>query len=551
MRFVLLFCLFLTPLFGEMSEQQRGQIRFLAHQGRITEALELYKRCATEDYDLLRDLCFGIIEQGANSSDPKQNVMAIFGAGAAASPRFTFILEQGLRSEVPEVQLAALSFAGRLYDPSVDHLIDIALSSPFLVTRLEATYLLAKRQEERVLGHLDAIWVKVPPLLHPLLTQVYATIDTPLSSTKLRRFLSHPNKDVRIATILQAAKGQRDELLPQIRMHLASPEPDCQEACVLACSRLRDSSSIEKIRSLSHASSASLRLTSLRALYGLGEKAAEREIRNLAAMGDLDAIFLLGSLPECKSQDLLDTLTSHPDRDVRLNAVCSLLQLRDSKALKGLDEFLFEGTEDLGFMQVPSAGRGVKHWQALPSAEQQLKLRPTLKASTRNLRSKLLTASLELPEKEFLTIAKRVFMREEKELIPLLISCLANHKSADTLQLLQEQEQQTGSPFTRLACALTLYRMGEKGPHLDTIRRWIAKERKELFLEFEEPPPIRQWRNGFTLLPKERSMLLLEAFETLASSQSKEAVEILVDAIAYGHPLSRAALAGLLTLAIE
>lgn len=526
-----------------------GQMLYLLHRGETTLAFENYlahaRACEQHDFALLQQAGIGLLEQGVESADPEIQLMCMFGAGVANTPDLLHVLEKGIHSKEPRIQLVALNYLGKLNDDLADQLLLEALSSPFLLTRLESCYQLAQKNHPSVLMHLQSLMVKVPDLVRTLFPQIVVHLDGNNANQYLKHLLSDTDLDVRLEAILSVAELGRDDFLPQIRTLASQVHYAQQESCALALGELKDTLSIPLLKELSESARSEVRLAAAIALYELGESESLELVEALACAGDLFAIAALGQLNEGKH--LLRKLIKHENRDIRLNATLSLLKQGEAGPI---EEVLIPGKKDLGFLRLSSPGHGLKAWKTVPSHHHNTKGYPNLVQQTIALREKVLTQCIELPETQFLTIARRLIEEKQTELIPLLVVLLENTHSDASIALLKEGQQKAGEPLIRTYCTLALYRLHEEGPYEEQLIRWAKSVSDRMMIQFldedEDPLMVR-----YELTPEETSQLLVETFETLAQAQNKAGIEALIHAMAYGNPKNRYALAGLLIRTTE
>lgn len=550
-RYLMAACLYSAPLVAAFPTEVSGQMFYLLHRGETGQAFEAYLNYSQEnqeqDFPLLQQAGIRLLEQGISSSDAETQLMCMFGAGVANTPELLPVLEKGIRSHDQRTQLIALSYLSRQEDDCADTLLLGALSSPSLLTRLEACYQLALKNHPAVLSHLQSLIVKIPDLARALFPQIIIHLEGGQAQNYLKQFLTDPHVEVRVEAILAIAKEERDDFLPQIRSLASQVHHAQQECCAFALGKLKDTRSIPLLKELSQSQRIEVKLASAIALYELGETNYLELIEKEAKEGNLFAISSLGKLSEGK--DILNNFLLHPDRDIRLNATLSLLEQNENASLK---EILLPGRSDIGFMRAFSPGRALKAWKTVPSHHYNTKGYSGLVQQTIGLREKVLTQAIELPEKEFLDIACYLMQEKQSELIPLLVMLLENKRSPDAIALLKDGHQKAGEPLIRNYCTLALYRLKEEGPYEKQLLEWVEKAADRNLIQFrEEESSSNLFSSRHELTPEEESRFLVETFETLAQSQNQTGVEALVKAIAYGNPKNRYALAGLLIRTAE
>ncbi len=549
-RLILGSFLFSASLFADFPTEVSGQMLYLLHRGETAQAFKAYLDHAHEsgshDFTLLQQAGIRILETGIESDDTETQLMCMFGAGVANSPDLLPILEKGIHAKDQRTQLIAMNYLGRQHDDEADKLVIEALSSPFLLTRLEGCLQLAQKNHPAVLNHLQSLMVKVPDLVRALFPQIVVLLEGNSAHNYLRQLLTDTNIDVRIEAILSVAKEQRDDFLPQIRMLASQAHHAQQECCALALGELKDSASLPLLKELAKSQRNEVKLAAAIALIELGFNDYLDTVKQQAKDGNLFAINALGRLKEGK--EILRPLSTHPDRDIRLNATLSLLQL--GKVVP-CNEILIPGKGDLGFMRISSPGRGLKAWKMVPSAHHNTKGYPALVEQTIALREKVLIQCLELPEEHFLATARLIMKEKQIELIPLLVTLLENAATDGALALLKEGQQRAGEPLIRTYCTLALFRLHEEGPYEEQLISWARSASDQDMIQFKEEEERTSLSSRHELTPEESSRLLVETFETLAQTQNQSGVEALVHAMAYGNPKNRYALAGLLIRTTE
>lgn len=539
-----------SALFATYPTEVGGQMLYLLHRQQAGQAFRNYISYAEEtdeqDFALLQQAGMRLLEQGITSESPETQLLCMFGAGVANSPELLPILEKGIRSKEPRIQMIALGYLARQGDDRADELVVEALSSPFLLTRLEGCYLLAQKNHPEVLMHLQSLMVKVPPLVRALFPQIVVHLDNAGANAYLRQLLQDPELDVRIEAILSIAKAGRDDFLPQLRKLVLGAHHAIQESCALALGELQDSSALARLRDLQKSTRLEVRLAAAVALLELGEKEALTTIDEAARQGNLFAISILGKLK--KSAALLHKLAKSGKRDVRLNAKIALIQQGINT---DLDEILFPDASDLGYVRISSPGRALKAWKTVPCAHQNTKAYPGIVGQTVGLRERLLRAMIELPEEAFYQVARKVLDEKQTELIPLLVTLLENKRTDEATALLKQGHQTAGEPLIRHYCTLALFRMHEEGPYEQQLITWAQEKNDQMLIEFQPEKKRTSLTTRHELTPQQSSRCLIETFEALASAQNQAGVEALVNAMAYGNPQNRYALAGLLIRTTE
>jgi HEAT repeat protein len=555
--FVLFICC--LSLFAEevTPSVSKYQVLYLIQAGEVKRGVELYQRYVAEtgrhDFPILEEMGHLLLQLGARSGDEESLLLSMYGLGIAGSLEGMDLYEMGMTSRNPLTQMATIQFLSRMQDDRVEDLLFKAFSSPFLQVRMEAAYALAMQRSEKVTGMVDALMQKLPDFVHVYFPELFAMIGTPDAMGVLKRMVGHPHLSVRLASILAAAKYGRDDFLADIRAGATHADQAEQETCAAALGYLKDSHSIPLLRNLSRSSHLNVRLSACRSLAKLGDLEYREPIIESALKKNPLAIPMLTDMPNTES--LLISLLNDYNFQIRANAALVLLKKRNPACIPTLIQMLIKDEKDLGFQPVYSLGHAMMAWKVIPSATQYAKkMEINIPSMTLALKEQILLDAMELPEKDFLSIAEMIFEKRENELIPILVHLLENRKTTESIALLEKESKRTGAPFIRTYCHLTLYRMKREGIYADFIYDWIGKGGDHELFQFRD---ILSWtersekENAYLLTPKETSRLLIEGYESLAESHEMRGIDLLVKAIGEGHKKNRFVLAGLLLKAIQ
>ncbi len=534
----------------------RWQPAYLMQRGDYRKAIDLYleayKKSGSHDFELLEQMALILLEHGARSGDPQKQLISFFGARLAGVSSPLDLLEAGLKSHSAETQLACVHTLASLQDDRSDEILLQAMSSEFFPVRMDAGYYLAQRKHPKATGQIEALMQQVPPFVKFLFPQFFATLGTKEALFILRQLMTDQESSCRVEAILNAARFNRDDLLPAIRTrasHLHSAE---QEASATALGMLHDDSSLPRLKKLSTAPSTSVRLAALRSLLEMGQSSAKEAIIEIVKTGDLFAIALAGELQI--GQEELAVFLKNPDLQIRLNAAIALLQAHDVRACMPLMEILLTDSRGLGIVPQFSSGRSLISWKIVPSIDQQKRDFLDMPAVSLAVREHLLQETVELEQQAFLSIARAVFKRQQIELIPLLISLLENTRTPEAILLLQEQANKAGAPLIRTYCMLALFRL-QAGPseYEESLKQWLITHRKTDMIRFRPSLPmgVRPFSSVYELTAEEQSRLLVEICQALADRHDDKCLKLLIEAIRDGHSENRYALAGLLLRALQ
>jgi HEAT repeat protein len=555
---------FLTLCFTLLHAEEeicRQQITYLMQSQSFGAAVDLYQKYREShpehDFELLEQMATIALEQGIRSEQPERHLVAIFGlglAGISSSVDIIGILERGIKAPHLETQLLSIRFLAQLQDDRTDELLTRAMSSDFLMARMEAALHLSLRRAATASGQIEALMYRLPPPFRLYFSEFFAQIGTPEAITILRHLIDDPNVHVRISSIFSAALYGRDDLLPQIRAHASHSDPAEQEACLAALGALKDGHALPLLKKQMNHNSLHVRLAALRALYELGESSSQKEISEIArSKHDLFAIALLSQIPG--SNDLLSALLPEQNITIRLNAALSLLRQKDPRSLAPIQEILIRDVRDLGFLPHFSKGGSLMALKVIPSARQHQKTVPyDIQAATLGFREQVLQECLELPEADFLKLAERIFRSQQTELIPLLVSLLENMRTPQALALLKEEAHRTGAPLIRAYCNLSLFRLREKGPYEKRVYEWIRQKREGDLIRFRQTStqsPRFNKETPFDLSPEESSRLLIESYQAISDHHESRGIDLLVEALKSTNTGNRPVIAGLLLRAIQ
>jgi len=537
-----------TTLFGASIEEKKSQMLYLMHHQKSKEALELYLNCINDEtphnFTLLRRAALALLQEGAKSEDTEIQLMCALAAGICQHPSLFFIHRHAVQSKDPQLQLATLSVLGQMHDEDADALLFEMLNSPFLLLRLEAIFMLAKKGRVDVFEKMQSLFAKVPPIAKPLFPQIVSLMDTPQADRFMRQLLNDQDFQVRVETLQQVCQKQMDQFLPQVRRLATQTQLAQQESALVALGALKDLDSMNLLEKCAQSPQNMVRLAALQSLFTLGRTEYLVQIEEMAQQESLFAIALLGKLNAQKSIPTLRLLAKSPDLNVRINALFSLLQLRDPKVAGALDPLLIKNTQDWGFLAITSPGRSFQAIKMVPCVEQNEKHHPLLKAQTVALRRETLLMALELGPTPFLRIAQKIFDHGDPELIPQTIQLLENIESEEVVAFLKKEAERMGAPFIRHYATLALFRLNQEGPWQERLISWI-KEQKECAL-IQVKQEVSKSISPYQLSYEEKTQLFIETLESLALKRNRVGIETLIDMIANGNQKNRYALAGLL-----
>ncbi len=529
-----------------------AQMLFLTNAERSREAIELYLKTSQEqgshNFELLELLARSILQKEAQSKNAASLLRAIYGAGISKSSHFYSLFREGITSFDPQTELASLNFLSQLHDDRADALLEIGMRSRHLLINLETAYHLAEKKQK--LEQIEALYYKVPKDLKPLFPQLFTLYGTHDATKILHFLLSDRNPKVRMAAINSAIDEKRDDLLPMIRALSSQLDPSQQEACAKAFGALKDDYSIARLKSMKQSNDKNVSLTASYSLFLLGFTEERTKIEASALKHNLFAIQMLSQIEE--SRHLLKKLINSDNIQVRLNATLALLEQKDPTCLVGLPLILLRNGDEILFKPFPSPGWGTTAFKVTASYKESSESLPLLLETSLKIRETALIKASQLPEEQFLFIAKEIFNSRQTELIPTLIRLLETVGSKQIIDLLQQQQQKVGSPLTRDYCNLALYRLKAKGPYEDNLKEWLKNNEDAPIIQFRPfiPWKLRQSNTPYQLTPEEKSNLLIESFSLLAFNQSSKNIETLLHFLSRASKENQPILAGLLIQAI-
>lgn len=525
-------------------------IPYLVHRGQLDKALTIYEKAFTSngkhDSACLEQIALSLLEQGSQSSDPEEQLMALFGAGISMDDRTLPFIGKALSEGPPQMQLVALNILARSHSQEGDRWLLRALQDNNMLVRLEAAYNIASRKLPGATAYIESLMSKFPEQLLVLFAPLYAMVNDAESVRMLKKLLSHHCENVRIAAIISSAEAGRDDLLPKIRALALHPSPLQQKACAVALGKLKDEASEPMLRTMTHHHAPNVQLAAWYALYLLGRHEAAIGIDALAKQGHLFAIAILGKIPGY--EDTLNTLVSSRDLSIKANAALGLLKQSDPRCAVYLKDILIKDARDIAFEKVTSHSHTFSCWKATPSAKQNFSDDAMALEISLHFRESVLAEAIHLPEDVFLQLAATVFECQQNDLIPALIENLEMLASEKAILLLKKYQQQAGMPLLRNYCNLALYRLKVEGPFASQLKMWVRQQTQAPLIQLR---PMVPWELSDNPASSEisadaTSRLLVGAYEAFAQSQDDEGISMLIEAIKNGSPKNKYALAGLL-----
>ena len=535
-------------------EYSPSQALFLMQSGDTASAISSYRRLCvdtgTDDYDTLKKMGMILLERGSSSRDVEDQLLTVYGAGVVATTEVLPILYRAAMSENLTIQLAAIHALSNLSNDYADDIINRSITSSYLATRLEATYCLATKRYYTALGQIEALMAKSPEELQYIFPELLAIEGSSRATALLRRHLTDEDETIRIEAIINAARHNRDDLLPDIRAIASDTSSLHQEACAWALGALKDDKSIGTLKTLSASPIDNVAIAAAASLHALGDDDALDIIYHHASNGNIFAITALGDIPAVENAlvKILSTTSGTP----RLNASVALLQLRSTKCVDSICSALINDRDTIAILPHMSPGKALTAYKVVmpPDKEKEFAY---VTATSLEVRKKILAEALHLPEKTFLTIAQKIFSAKQNDLVPTLVVLLENLNTPQAISLLKQQQQHPGAPLIRDYCNLALFRLRQGETYTKNLEDWISRQQDHEIIQFQTFVPWGIHRQSllYELTPHETSQLLIESYQALAQSHTTKGVNAILDAIAHGNTKNSYALAGLLIHSIE
>lgn len=552
---ILFLCMSIDSL-AAMASSMEHRIFYLAHQGKFEQAITLYKQVTKDsdaiEYGPLQQLALVILQRAVKSKDPLEQLLGFYGAALSGNTEAMSLLMSGLEHPVPQIQLISMDLLGRLGGDESEVILQKSASSTNILARLLALQMLLRGQHPVAFSQLEALYRKVPAVLHPLFPSFFGLSHDPRAMRTLRRMLNDPSAEVRIATLLTIAQQGKEELKTQLRLCIGRLDPREQEVGAYGAGVFRDREAIPLLLAVGTGCPIEVRLARLLALEHLGVNKETPFCIEVAKRGNLFAIQLLSELEG--GVDPLIELCKSSVLDVRYNAALALLKKKDKRALPYVMELLIEDPRDLAINRIQSPGKTLEAYRISTSAVLTHATNPEVLAESLEIRKQILANLLTLPTEVFFDVAKTLFQRQQKDLVPTAVDFLVKIGSKQSQELLREAQNQVGAPFVRMCCVIGLYRVEGSRHESKKIREWLMAHKKQEMVEINPTPVVTNASaliSGYTLSPQEDTLLFLQALEAVVEKQQEESISIVLDLLASGHVKNQPVLAGLLLRATQ
>lgn len=543
----------LTPL----APSQIGAQQFLI-QGEIEKALFAYldttRPGIPHEMPMLKKIAKEQILRALRSPSAALQLLSIFAISISQSEELIGCLEEAMESPHPEVVLAAMRSLAAFNTDRAARSIQSALRSNYLGLRIEASYLLTEQKRIDASEQIEALMHKCPDLALGLFAQLFAKGGSRHDLALLAQLMSHSSPYVRSSAILGTAAFERRSLEPNILAALSHTHPLEAEAAAFAVGHLRLEPGLPRLKELTQSLSPAVQLAAWCALEKLGDERALTQIYSLAAKGNLFAIQFLGNYPSAQQE--LEKLLNHRDLDAAMNAALSLLHQKNPKGLPLLAHLL--ASSGVGFAEHHLPAHTDSCFVRAPIHSKGLEKNPGLIHSTLAFKQEIVALCLQLPDSDFFPFIDMLISTENSESISLAADALALRGSEACVSKLDHLRQRPGAPWLRMRCSLALYKITRDIKYLDEVKAWLFantdREIIELIPQGADTAKLAREFSGqsrYELRPSETSALLIEAWMTLAHSESDAGLNLILEAMPRSPLESRLVLAGLLMKALK
>ena len=196
-------------LIAQSTDDTKLQSLYLMQQNKIEQSLQKYHEytilSGRHDFNMLKQMGITLLQKGSCSEDHQVFLMSLFGAGLSGSSFAIDILEKGIFYNDPQIQLLALHFISKIEDDRADLILNRAMSSDFLSTRMETAYYLCQKKLSSVVGQIEGLMFRLPPNFKPFFPPLFALNGTEEATTVLKQLIEDVDVQVRIEAILQVA----------------------------------------------------------------------------------------------------------------------------------------------------------------------------------------------------------------------------------------------------------------------------------------------------------------------------------------------------------
>lgn len=519
----------------------RHQLIQCINNNKDAESVKLYNSSVQpdgeHDYAIIREMCFAVLERDVKSNDAVTQKLALLGIALSCDEQAVNFFHEAVRSSNPELQLYALMQLCRYHDANVECYLRQAMSSPYVLMRLEAANLLAEGRYSSALPQIESLMQKCPDLLLPIFPEMLAKIGNDGAFQMLRRILMNPYQPARVACILTIAKYKLEKCAPYIRS-LATQRDNVQlEACALALGTLKDYQAVPLLIPLVSSNCEEVALASSLALYELGYETYASKIVQLAKSGNLYAVQALGTIHN--QQEILLQLIRCGDAQIRINASIGLLRQRDKRACPCMIDILCPLQPQPPLLKGMSPGKCLFAYKPVPLNTYETEDWNVACELALIEKENLLNECKATDQQGFLKLAEQIIERRQNDLIPAVFSLLEDDLSDDCTTLLEKFSQIHGYPLARNYAYVTLIKRGERDPYYCRLQQWLQEEWNSDLLGFR---PTVSHMTAFdndciqsTLKPNEKAKLFLDTLEALLTEHNATTIAFMIKGLEESH----------------
>ena len=476
-----------------------------------------------------------VFQKVASSDDPEAVIMTLLATAACNHPLSLQLSRELIRSSNPIIQLVTVQALSALNSADGDIILAEALRSDYPVIRLEAAWRLANRRTKDSFFQIDALLYKLPPEMAGYLPELFAIEGSPKSILRLQQFLFSPNEELVLQTLLAIGRNHLSSLASSLST-FQSHSPAILEALAFALEAADSEQTRSRLHLLATHQDCAVRIRAALSLISLGELAYQEDITSLAFQGNPFAANALGDCPEPLPKELLHASFPKP---FQLNIALSLLSHKQGSCVPQIKQLLLSPDESI-LTSSASLGQSIGYWQFSSLESFDKELWPAVREQTLVAKEMVLTDALDLDQDDFLDIASALFANGRVELYPVLLQLLTNQQSDKAITLLTNEANRPGAPYNRAFATLGLFRLG------------VEKEDKALFasiLDLSREKELQSWRFPLPWMAYQQfdeknpqqhaaatAKLYIETIETLATSASPEAVELLTEELDKAPP---------------
>lgn len=551
-KFFLFFIVFLIS-FQVHANRETDYLLYLSKIQEPTIAIRKYLESnpANHDSQFLQKLSHQIIKNGASSSDPESQLLALFATSFSNSSLKLYVCRRILERPPSPAHIAAIRALGELADDSAEKLLVEQCNSTFIPIRFEAIYQLSLKKSRFALGQIESLEALLPAQFHVHLPELVALIGSPKADAKLKKYLSHENPQVRLAAIHAALNNTRSSCLEEIKSMLTHSNIFEREVAAYALGALRDTSSTELLQKLATSNQSEVKLAAQIALVSLGYQEPMQQIAKAAKKRNLYAIPLL---VESAKSDVLYSLLHDPDTTTSLNATLTLLKKRDPKCLHNLQRIL-QINPTTHFLSLKYSSGGVfcyfKVEQKNPKTPAEIKKMQYFQ--TIFMQEKILEECLHLSESAFLHVSQAIIQNKIYTLIPMTTRLLQSLGTEAAIRVLKQFSQTPGEPLIRNHCCLALLQLGESKPYEKQLLEWLKHQPN---LELIQLKPMQPWINDKSnskheLSATQSSELLLQTMQMFSLKKEHKAISLILELMKKAQYKNQVAFAGILLQAIQ